>query len=171
MKKLFADRSTCYWFILSTFSIQSFFKGKNSENAKSDHTHSPLPTPKVKKSKNPTTSKPKIWTWVQSQNWFCSTIVLQGVQKIEFPLLKDWRSHRLCSNWCSICFEAWINIWACKVWCKKVSIMGSLLPEKACGKNAHVLIVSNLVFWTWPVISSTVKTIYWCGNHSHLLQH
>jgi len=24
--------------------------------------------------------------------------------------------------------------------------MSSLLPEKACGKNAHVLMVSNLVF-------------------------
>jgi uncharacterized ion transporter superfamily protein YfcC len=34
--------------------------------------------------------------------------------------------------------------------------MGSLLLEKVCGKNVHVLMVSNLVFghgWSFPQLS------------------
>ncbi len=60
LKKLFADRSICYWFKLNTFSIQSFLKGKNSQNTKSDHTHSPLPTPKVKNQRIPPQANKKI---------------------------------------------------------------------------------------------------------------
>ncbi len=129
------------------FQSNLFFKGKKLRKYKEwPHTLSPShpKSKKIKESHHKQTNYLNLGA-VTKLILFHNCFARSAKDRI-FPLLKDWRSHRLWSNWCSIRPEAWINIWACKVWCKKVSIMSSLLPKKACGKIAHVLMVSNLVF-------------------------